>query len=223
MTWTIEAELTKLTGCDFVAEALVQLGLLKFADEKFEIREIAAWRRGGAETYIFEFTVTSSGGTRHLVLKACVAFGVATTLANIFDEWLRRRSLLEQAGIETPALFAAANGVLIEEHIRWNLWDYISQYPAELDRVVEVARYAGLLARLRFQPVDAFSDLRTRGLDVVAIDFGDDLGPPNVAAYRDEALLVQLHEFLRRRDISIDANLVRAVEAAYAETLAEPS
>lgn len=179
--WTIESELRRLSGSETIGEAVVLLGLAE-AGEDVAIELAGPWRRGGAETYICEFSVTQGRKSpREFILKACVAFSPGRTLHEILEEWVRRRTILSNHGISTPHLAYAGEGVVLEERVPYALASVLSLSDVDVRRKLlhQLGKLTGVLAAQRFAVVNPFSDLRSHGSTVCVIDFGADLGPPH--------------------------------------------
>jgi len=194
--WTIERELMSLAGEQSAAPALKALKLIPSHSDRYSIGARVDWHRAGAETYQFQFHIDASPDfSAEYLLKACVAFSPARTLEDLLDAWLARRDLLARAGVSVPRLFAAGRGVILEEFIPYSLAD-VFEVPRDIDSRLwqGLAAYGGVLAALGFRPIEAFADLRSRGDDVVAIDFGEDLGPPHLGS-EPAAILARLEAF----------------------------
>jgi hypothetical protein len=178
----LEKELCRLANCSEFEESLRSLGLISESIQQFDIRRDDAWTRGGAETYIYRFWITQPEDTeKGYILKACVPFSAYTGIDNILNEWVNRRRLLSDNRVSTPELFVYGSGEILEELIPYQLEElFTDSKTSNLQRknlLIELARFGGILAKLGFVPVSPFQDLRSRGNDVVAIDFGQDLGP----------------------------------------------
>lgn len=165
-----------LTGEESVPLALAQLGMLVRPDEEFEILGDDVWLRGGAETYLLHFAVRTQSATRRYLLKACTPAVGAVSLEQIFGAWLQRRRLIDDAGLSTPHLFGVGSAVLLEEYIDLHLRDALSSEKARAALLSQIGLLVGTLDRLGFSPISLFDDLRSRGTDVVVVDFGSDLG-----------------------------------------------
>lgn len=178
--WTLEKELCKLANVGDFYEALYSLGIIKERNQKINLIQSHSWERGGAETYIYKFWLQQDNKiSTGYILKACVAFSPASSLETILKEWIERRSLIEANGILTPRLFAAGHGVILEELIPFELKTRIIEAGEQMPVVLhQVAGVLGILSKLGFNTASVLDDLRTRGDDVVMIDFGEDLGPP---------------------------------------------
>jgi hypothetical protein len=188
MAWSLQSELTKLTSCEDLGSALLKLDLIEQLDEEFQISgESPEWVRGGAETYIYRFTLERpTRAATHLLLKACVAFSPIGSVEAILSQWVSRRELLQRAGVGTPRLYFAGQGLVLEEYISYSFPEAVQKNEgAQLNLVQALAATAAGLYRLGFKPVSLTPDLRSRGSDVVVVDFGADLGPPGAAPDED--------------------------------------
>ena len=153
------------------------MGILSSIDEQFSIVTIADWERSGAETYSYIFDVVSAVRTR-LILKACVALAVGRSLDTVVEEWVKRRSLLQSHKVATPKLFGHCQGTILEEFVFYDINDVLRRSAKPELIASGLGHLAAVLVSLGFHPIQPFHDLRSRGLDVVVIDFGEDLGPP---------------------------------------------
>lgn len=153
---------------------LAEMGLIPGAHTDFEILLHNDWQRLGAETYTMDFSVATADMTTKLIAKACVKLPVIETMR----EWLSRRYMLAEHGIHTPHLFGHDQATLIEEFIPYTLHEAFmlagegerTEMKAELETVFKT------LFCLGFKPHLSASDFRSRGSDIVIIDFGEDLG-----------------------------------------------
>lgn len=216
--WTLEEELCGLAGTASVAEALVGLGLVDEASHEPRLEEVHGWVRGGAETYIYRFRVVDDLASRDVMLKAVVAFSMVKSLTQLGGEWVERRRLLEQDGIRTPRLYFAGRALIVEEYIPERLSSFLEGKPAQAVQLADqVIHYAAALEKHAFRPVAPFHGLRTNGTDVFAVDFGQDLGPPGLAARRGRRLLREAIRWLNKAGRSpIDENRATAVFAFHA-------
>lgn len=176
MIWSLEGELCKLASTEALDDALVKLGLLNSVEDQFKLDAgNSSWRRVGAETYVFEFDVAKADSSHRYVIKACVAYG-HPSVEGILHSWIERRQLLESNGVSTPRLYGWGHGILLEEFIPYELPIILAQKPVQSILQCLATTY-GVVARLGFVPIELFAGLRSRGTDVVIIDFGEDLGP----------------------------------------------
>ncbi|HXD31602.1 MAG TPA: hypothetical protein VN643_10820 [Pyrinomonadaceae bacterium] len=175
---SIENEICTLTGANDVNESLFEMGLLRRIDEPFSLVTISEWWRSGAETYSYIFDVKGDT-TRRVILKACVALVFGRSIDTVLDEWLKRRSMLESLDVATPTLFGHGNGTILEEYIFLGLDDAFRRSSEPEALASALGHVAAVFVYLGFRPNQPFHDMRSRGSDVVVIDFGEDLGSPN--------------------------------------------
>jgi len=216
--WTIEKELCGLADSRCVGDALLRLGLIEEQFPVPTIEEVHGWMRGGAETFIYRFRVVQQETVRDVLLKAVVAFSTAKSLTELGDEWVERRRLLEQDGIRTPRLYHAGRAIIVEEFIPEGLSTFLRRRPAEAMHLFDqVIRYAATLEKHGFCPISPFHGLRTDGMDVFAVDFGQDLGAPGQTTRRGRRLLREAIKWLNSAcSRSIDESRARAVFAFHA-------
>lgn len=216
--WTLEGELRKVTGAASEAEALLALNIIPDFNITYQIRSDKDWTRGGAETYIFRFWVSTPGhGEKGYIIKACVSFNIALGIEGVINEWLSRRRLLSQSGVTVPNLVYAGHGVIIEELIPWELREYLRDKPQALGQLFPLmVDYAAVLSKWGFAPVDGFYDLRTRGMDVVVIDFGEDLGPPRLIEGPNTNLFETLLKVLEQWGLSPDKKQLHFLRQKFA-------
>jgi hypothetical protein len=215
--WTLERELCKLGKSTVFSEALHKLGLLNQPDNKFDFRKDDAWVQGGAETYTYRFWIKEDGGVDSgYIIKACVAFSPGTSIDNILQEWIRRRKLLADEGVSTPFLVTYGNGVIIEELIPHTLREILIKAPIEQNKILkELSSLAGVFSNLGFAPINAFADLFSRGDDVVVVDFGQDLGPPNIFANPRPELFNEMVTQLANFGINMHENLINELYSEF--------
>lgn len=217
--WTLEKELCGLAGAATAAEALVALGIVEDHLPEPRLEEVHGWMRGGAETFIYRFRATQSDSVHDVLLKAVVGFSTAKSLTEQGDEWVQRRKLLEQDGICTPRLYHAGRAIVVEQFIPEGLSGFLRRKPPETVHLFDqVFRYAATLEKHGFCPISPFHGLRTNGVDVFAVDFGQDLGPPGLVAKRGgRRLLREAIKWLTRASSqSIDEGRAKAVYAFHA-------
>jgi hypothetical protein len=216
--WTLEKELCGLSGAGSVEEALFSLGLIEQPRPVARLEEIHGWMRGGAETFIYRFRVVQSDVVHDVLLKAVVAFSTAKSLTEQGDEWVERRRLLEREGIRTPRLYHAGRAIVVEEFIPEGLSQFLRSRPRDTAHLFDqVIRYAATLERHGFCPISPFHGLRTDGVDVFAVDFGQDLGPPGIRPGRERRLLREAIKWLSEASSQfVDENRAKAVFAFHA-------
>jgi len=177
--------------------ALKALGLVPGNMLFSHISAERGWIRGGGETYALPFSVHMKGENKDgkyahelkLVFKACTPFPGPVPLLKIFDSWIARRKLLEANGVSTPVLCGAFSALVLEEYLEHHLSDVILQTNDRFSILNELGRSLGVIAKLSFNPPGSIiCDLRSRGNDVVFIDFGYDLGDPQLPAQEATAM-----------------------------------
>jgi hypothetical protein len=197
MSRTIEDEFRSLAGMPTLAEAVAALGIIPEALDFAALDVLKDWYRSGAETYLAICRVmTTRGSSTDVVIKACIALTEGLSVEATLAAWIRRRTQLSRHGISTPQLYGHGDGILIEEYIPYTLLDGIIRNPTVESLIAKMVRTAATLARLGYQPTSLFNDLRSRGDDVVLVDFGSDLGPAIPNQYDHTALRLELLNFL---------------------------
>ena len=218
--WNLERELCGLVNATSVREAIWRLGVISEPSPEAVIEEVHDWTRGGAETFIYRFRVLLPGTVHDVLLKAIVAFSTAKSLSEIGDEWVTRRQLLEHEGIRTPTLYYAGRALLVEQFIPQKLSEFLRRGPIETTPLFDqVIQFAATLEKLGFRPISLFHDLRTDGVDVFVVDFGEDLGPPALTLRRDGRLLREAIRWLKNNTASsqvIDEDRATALYALHA-------
>lgn len=182
-SWNICTELVDLTGRTTPELALREVGLISPGATLERIVEDAPWRRGGAETYVYLFSVVGSDGqTRRAVAKALVAATPGIPPEAQLDRWIHRRNLLRSRGCGVPVLYAFGKGMLVEEWIEHDAVDWLLSptvaNEAKADMVKQLVWYASCIDDLGFQPITFLPNIRVNGQDAKWIDFGSDLGGP---------------------------------------------
>jgi len=214
----IEKELLTLSGGHTIGEAALILGLLSKGQKFKAIEAPASWVRGGSETYIYPFSVVSiDGSSSPFILKAVTVFSIARSIDDILNEWVSRRKLLESTGIHVPRLLLAREGIILEEFIPYALKAFLKEQGEIDDLVAQVFRYAGILARLGFQPIGAFHDLHTDGKNVIPVDFGEDLGPAGVSNRKTMKLYADAIDWLRKCNLHIKEQKAKELQDTYLE------
>jgi len=213
--WTLEGELNLLASQGDLADSLRVLGLIGSGDAVASLETVSDWHRSGAETYGLHFAVvTRSGQRREYFMKACVAFPVGISLAEIFAEWLSRRLVVQELGIGTPRLYGSGAATLVEEYIAYPLAEAFAFTPDRESLLRAVAATAARLVNGGFGPLSAH-DWRSRGDDVVLVDFGQDLGPAHVAHGCESGLLSEVLDNLTRAGAALRPDELRLVGTVY--------
>jgi hypothetical protein len=215
--WSSELEICQMAGALDLKDALHNLRLLDDRSVDFEIKQKQDWVRSGSETYLYRFDVQfSTGKIQELVFKACVAWSPGAKLDSILQSWIDRRNILNGAGISTPKLFAYGRGILLEEYIPFSLRERLNTVEDHSLLLNGVAHLTGNLVHLGFEPIEPFGDLRSRGDDVVVIDFGEDLGQPRESVRIDNLwLLDRLLKTFSRWSVEISPEDEQKIIAVY--------
>jgi hypothetical protein len=157
--------------------------MLASPDSTFSVETVYTWRRLGAESYVMQLSVLQpeSPPPQNVtyIAKACISTPITTT----FQEWMRRKSTLENANIPTPHTFAQLPGVTIQEYIPFSLKDVLVNGTREVRRTLtdNLTTTHQQLHGLGFRPL-GLTDARSHGDNVVLIDFGHDLGRESSSA-----------------------------------------
>lgn len=215
--WTLEKELCNLSHTKDIKDALTKLSIINSNTGHFEVIEDGKWERGGAETYIFKFSVKHDGTMPiFYILKACVSFSPGIKPEKMMDGWIYRRELIKRYGISTPKLYWHGDGILLEEYIQYSLHEvFRSNIVKTKDLLLNLARWAGVLNHLNFLPISPFSDLRSRGSDLVVVDFGEDLGGHGNQVPEGYNLFEKLILKIKEWGIEPSTEILRAMKFAY--------
>ncbi len=220
-SWSLEKELCGLAKARTAQEALWRLGVVSEACPDVDIKEVRDWARTGSETFEYHFRVVSREATRDVVLKAIVAFSTTHSLCEVADEWVTRRGLLEGEGICTPTLYCAERAIFMEEFVPHKLSTFLQTNTPPQHRLTDqVIQIAAILDKLGFYPISPFANLRTDGVDVFMVDFGQTLGPTAVTAHRSNRLLREAIGWLnscRANSQVVDENEATALYRRYAD------
>lgn len=141
-----------------------------------QIELLSEWSQRGAETFSCDFILNDGNEIRHLIAKACIKYCPIETV----DEWMARRSALQQAGVSVPELFTRDGATIIEEFIPFTVEEaYRSSDSGQQDALEStfIHTYTSA-AQAGFWPL-SLHDTRSRGGDVVMIDMGEDIGSPH--------------------------------------------
>lgn len=212
VSWSLEEELCGLVNANSTVDALLRMGLSDQHSALPILEETHGWKRGGAETYIYRFKVVSSDEARNVLLKAVTAFSLSRTLNEISDDWLSRRRLLAAAGVVTPHLYYVGRSLLVEEDVGLSLAAVLRRKPRNAAKLADqVLHIAAVMDRHRFAPLSPFGSLCTDGRTVYLVDFGQDLGPPNVRHRKGRPLLHEARRWLATNGCVVDQRRAEAV------------
>lgn len=219
-SWTIEKELLKIGHAAQVTAACRNLAIVGKDDEVTKLQTTRDWYRAGAETYIYAFSVIPRVNKPvRLICKACVAYAPDTSVGAIADEWFERRRSLEPY-VNTPRIYGRSGATWIEEWVPHELGRLLADpsKQVQIDTVLlQIAQYAGALSGLGFAAIEPFADLRSHGEDVVAIDFGQDLGSPRVRASQGRHL-VDAIDYVTKLGVKLTTDQRRQMYARFEVT-----
>jgi hypothetical protein len=178
--WSVETELCAMAGTDTADAAVHALGLLDKSEKEKLVDTVIVedWHRGGAETYICVFDLRGHCGRLHRFLfKSFVpdVISVGEALAAVAE----RRGLLVSADVLVPTVFGESSGTWLEQYVPLRLADVVRTLPLEEDGapwLTDLMTYAVAVDPLGFAPIAPLADLRTDGVRVYPVDFGQDLG-----------------------------------------------
>jgi hypothetical protein len=156
---------------------------------------VNGWQRLGAETYVTDFFLQRGPDRRHLIAKACIKFGPR----EVMNEWLGRRQILEEHGVSVPELIVVDGATIVEEFIEHAFYEAYASASSEDQETLKysfVDMYNKVLSA-GFSPI-ALNDIRSRGMDSVVIDFGEDLGPPNNPSSTSLGRVAEIESNFRR-------------------------
>lgn len=213
--WSLEAELLGLTGASTLREVFLALGLAESEADVGSLNPESEWRRGGEETYLHQFKVEPFNA--QYVIKACVAYAPDSSVGALADQWFDRRAKLAPY-VSTPKVYGRSGATWVEEFIPLKLAEaFAPSQSGELDwaMLTQLATFAGAASGLGFAGINPFHDVRSRGRDVVAVDFGQDLGPPHFAGPHAE-FLEQALASLRSANIPTTAEQRRHMYSVFA-------
>ena len=181
--------------------ALKAINVLRPDEKLTGFEEIYDWQRGGAETYVTaaRYTASSSIGQREggIISKAVLAFG---PISERISDMMKRRGILESAGVQTPAVYSTADGCIVEEYIEKSIGEAVKKGNPDETLLSGIVDVAVKLDKAGFRTTNFIQDLRTDGEKVFYTDWGFDLGEPSPEP--SQTALLRLRKFAR--DIKID-------------------
>lgn len=195
--------------------------VIKDEGELFEITTLMDWYRGGAETYILHFSIETPHARRRFVMKACVAYVSGIPLKELFAEWNKRRSRLREFHVATPSVLAMGSALVVEEYIPFTLREAFADPSARLHLLTSLGWTAGRIVAAGFIPL-SIHDWRSRGRDVVLVDFGQDLGPAGQSVHGDAGgLLGDVLQQLEDWRINLSQSELRSIGRSHEEAFLE--
>lgn len=189
-------DIQNMSLCQNIDEGLSKLKLVTSLN--YRLKLIRDWEPGGAETYICQFQIIEDNKEQDYILKACTKM----SCGHVAKEWIDRRNLIKKE-LNTPKLFGCAKATFLEEYIPYTLFEVFHQSTKEKqqDFICQLANFCKSIDNWGFRPIALFHDLRSRGNDIVMIDFGEDLGgfslepTNNLELYKRELCKQKANEF----------------------------
>lgn len=219
MPWTLEGELKQIAGEQDIVASLTRLGMVTSDETLVDLTITRDWYRSGAETYGLCFAVeTGLKGTRNYFMKACVAYSGGVPLAEILDQWLGRRDTLNDLGVQTPMLYAKGSALLVEEYIALTIWQALKKTQNRMEVLASIGWTAAKLVNAGFAPMSTH-DWRSRGRDVVIVDFGQDLGPSGMTLTGESGLLSDIIHNMTTNDLVLSPTELQTLSMEYERTL----
>ena len=216
--WSLEGEIARIADREDLVDALEALGLLRSDEALVDIATCRDWHRSGQETYSLVFAVNTDEASRTYLMKACVAYDHFRTLKEIFTSWLDVREYVRSLGIGTPHLHAVGGALVIEEVVPYALAEAFGV--GDRHALLRAAgTTAASLVNAGFAP-SSVDDWRSRGDDVVLVDFGQDLGSPGMFKPGTEAgLLADILVSLDRTGVRLSSEELQLLSSAYETSL----
>jgi len=210
--WSLESEFCKLTDEANIEDALKKLHLLAQDESLSSIDVKNEWIRGGAETYIYSFDLISDkGNINPLILKAYVPSFSAVSIEDGLHNIFKKRRAIEGYGNLSPQLYAFGNGVWIEKRIPFDLKERISILTEDKTTFQNIINQLFLLAftldHLGFSSISPFDDLRTDDVNIFVVDFGQDMGNPEMSS-KSNGNLEKLLDWIGKLAIPITTDIL---------------
>lgn len=216
--WSLEGEIARIADREHLVDALEALGLLDSDEALVDVATSRDWHRSGEETYSLVFAVNTDRANRAYLMKACVAYDHFRSLKEIFASWLDVREYVRSLGIGTPQLHAVGGALVIEEVVPYALAEAFGVGDRRA-LLRGVGTTAACLVNAGFAP-SSVDDWRSRGDDVVLVDFGQDLGSPGMFKAGTEAgLLADVLASLDRTGVRLAPGELQLLGEAYEAVL----
>lgn len=165
---------------------LVGNGFLRTDSVPYNIAPINDWSRPGAESCVMDFEVVTQDTRVHAIAKTCVK----SAPVEVINSWMMRRKRLKFFGVSVPRLYSRQDTSYIEEYIDYDLKTAFTD-ATDHGRKKLVDQFVAMhqsIAQAGFMPI-SLHDIRSRGDDVVIIDYGSDLG-----GWRDDQAIAVTNE-----------------------------
>ena len=99
------------------------------------------------------------------------------------------------------------------------LEDVFVEASTRLKMFKDLGIMVGTVAKLKFNPIEVVSDLRSRSSDIVMIDFGEDLGSPGELDVNPLKIMNDAFESLKRWEPSLTVEEERSFESGFHQGL----
>jgi hypothetical protein len=139
-------------------------------------------------------------------------------LKEIFAGWLSRRAEIAEIGISTPRLYGASAATLIEEYVPYRLGEALKLSSDRADLLRAIGQAAARLVNAGFFVMSA-QDWRSRGRDVVLVDFGQDLGSSGSTRGTESGLLSEILDNLLHEGVHLSPDELRFIGTVYEGSL----
>ena len=158
------------------------LDILRRGERFIGLVQCSSWSRGGSETYVSSgvlnfYAQDGRQSQRKVIAKAYCGFGLAPE--DRVELWRKRAWRLAKGGVPVSNVYSTYKGILFAEHIEWSLIRFLKSQTDEKVAVwaaKQLINLANSLDHLKVHPISLLDDLRTNGLKIYLVDFGEDLG-----------------------------------------------
>lgn len=163
------------------AENFINYEELPLSDKEGKVSY--GWKQRGSETYTAAGKVKVNNGSpkeREFVAKSCVKMGCQPD-AHV-NQWLYRRQVLEEHGVQVPTLYFREPGTYYEQYLAWSASEILNRFTGE-QRLLAIKQIAKIVDTKFTCPISFMDDLRSDGKTIFFTDFGEDLGGVGRGSY----------------------------------------
>lgn len=180
----VSSDICRAVGCEIISSnslyaGLLRLGIIAPVEALIAYKDITAWHRGGAETFVSDFIISigpfSNQSTRHIIAKAIVAICDVTTIDRI---WKGRMERLREFGVETPKVFSFWDGMIFQEYISYDFQEFFHSSCTDDRQSLkeDLLNLARRVDNAGFFVTGFVQNIRTDGRKLYLVDVGEDLG-----------------------------------------------
>jgi len=187
--WCLKKEIINITQTPHISDSLQKLGFIKSDPSNIEIKITKNWYRSGAETYGLVFNIQTKSEIKYFFLKACCPTSCTISIDMITEQWITKRKIINNLKISVPQLYAYHSGLILEEFIPYHLTPKLLNTKNSNKIKNNIENIAKGLILAKFNPINPFGNLMSRGNDVVWVDFGSDLGMPDSKVITSDKIL----------------------------------